>query len=107
MRRDEAVDWYARRIAGDNGPLRETIVEALAEKLDELDAAGARPRWRTAGDANVCDVCAELEGAELLEGERPPHENCENPNGCRCTRELGKPVGEAIIEWQRARELAP
>jgi hypothetical protein len=72
-----------------DGPMSEARMREVLDIDPDVDLEARRPRWRTAGDASVCDVCAELEGAELLEGERAPHENCENPDGCRCTAEIG------------------
>lgn len=42
-------------------------------------------------DSDNCDVCKALDGSHLLPNHKmlreikPPHTNCKNPKGCRCT----------------------
>ena len=42
--------------------------------------------WRTNLDEHTCDNCRALDGADCTM-RWPPHPDCENPDGCRCTVE--------------------
>lgn len=47
--------------------------------------------YSAAKDNSTCDVCKELDGKHFLPSHeihhsiRPPHNNCKNPDGCRCS----------------------
>lgn len=47
--------------------------------------------WMTVVDEHACETCQSMDGREIDDLE-PPHPDCENENGCRCTvREIPAP----------------
>lgn len=55
--------------------------QAAARRLRQ---AAKQLRWKAVLDTETCDACALRDGKKGLPA--PPHPDCGNPNGCRCTQ---------------------
>ena len=77
------------------GRTRESTPPSSKEKNEDIADAHLKEIayvfYSTAKDQNTCDVCMALDGKHLLPNHKilhdikPPHSDCKNPEGCRCT----------------------
>ena len=69
-------------------------LEALLCHPPETEPEGETTRWRAQLDERTCQPCRDRDGAPAGEGvtrhRLPPHPDCKNPDGCRCTTERGR-----------------
>lgn len=64
-----------------NGTDWRTLPEGPMRRAYEKNAS--RLHWHATHDEHTCLACAEKDNS--VSSDAPPHPECTNPNGCRCT----------------------